>query len=206
MGETIDRWIESLVAFTGLDGMSILLITIPLGIAQGFLGLFPFATLIMLHISALGLVNGILASWLTGTVAAVVVFGVGRFLFANWVRRKWERRLQKYDRWKRSFEKYGLWAIIMLRTIPIMPNNLISFMAAVSPVRILPYVWSSVIGNLSHIWLLSIISSAILIPEVNPHYLIFSYAVFCAILLAIFFFSVYRKPHAQRGGDNEFTL
>lgn len=205
MGETINGWIDALVAFTGLSGLWILLITIPLGIIQGFLGLFPFATIIMLHISVLGLVNGIMASWISGTVAAVVVFWVSRSLFANWVLRKWEKRLQKYGKWQLRFEKYGLWAIILLRTIPIMPNNLISFMAGISPVKMIPYIWSSIIGNLSHIWLFAIISSSILIPDIDNVVLILSYAGFCIVLLAVFFFTVYRKP-GSHGKDNEVTM
>ncbi len=206
MVETIDKWIDALLTFTSLGGMWILLITVPLAIIQGLLGLFPFATLIMLHISALGLVNGIIASWISGTIAAIAVFWVARSLFADWFNRKWKKRMTRYEKWQRHIEKYGLWAIILLRTIPIMPNNLVSFMASISPVKMIPYVWSSVIGNISHIWLFAIISSSLLVPDTDISLLIGSYVLFCLALLTVFFIKEYRNPKRKVKDNNEFTM
>ncbi len=206
MVETIDKWIDALLTFTSLGGMWILLITVPLAIIQGLLGLFTFATLIMLHISALGLVNGIIASWISGTIAAIAVFWVARSLFADWFNRKWKKRMTRYEKWQRHIEKYGLWAIILLRTIPIMPNNLVSFMASISPVKMIPYVWSSVIGNISHIWLFAIISSSLLVPDTDISLLIGSYVLFCLALLTVFFIKEYRNPKRKVKDNNEFTM
>jgi uncharacterized membrane protein YdjX (TVP38/TMEM64 family) len=78
-------------------------------------------------------------------------------------------------------------------------------MAAVSPVKPISYIWSSIIGNLSHIWLFAIISASILIPDIDNGVLILTYAGFCAVLLAVFFLTVYRKP-GNHGKDNEVTM
>jgi uncharacterized membrane protein YdjX (TVP38/TMEM64 family) len=186
MGNGLDEWIESIIEMTGLSGATLLAVTVPLAILQGFLGFFPFSTLIFVHISSLGVGGGLLASWFSGTLAGIVVFYVCKFLFAEWFERRWGRKLERYERWQASFDRYGFWAIVFLRTLPIMPNNLISFMSAISPIRTATYVWSSIVGNLSHIWLFGIISSSILFPEMDMRLLVGSYIAFCVVLLAIF--------------------
>lgn len=197
MDEIIERAIDWLLELTQLDGYSILLLTLPLAIIQGFLGLFPFATLIMLHISILGIKGGLLTSWLTGTVAAVIVFLCCRYLFFGKLNRKWNERLMKYEKWQRYMALYGIWTVIFLRTLPIMPNNLISFMSAMSPLSIKAYIVSSVLGNLSHIWLFGIISSSIVFPDTNIQLLIYSYILFCIILT--FLFAAIHYKNFRRG-------
>lgn len=180
--DLIERWVE----LTGLTGMTILAVTVPLALLQGFLGFFPFSTLIFVHISVLGVPRGLAASWLAGTLSSIIVYLVCKYLFEDRFRRKWGHKLERYEKWQTSFDRYGIWAIILLRTIPVMPNNLISFMSSLSPVRISAYVWSSIIGTLSHIWLFGIISSSILFPGMRIGLLIATYAAFCFVLLAVF--------------------
>lgn len=192
MSTWLNDWIGGLVELTGLTGHSIVLITIPLAIVQGFLGLFPFSTLIFIHVFALGVHQGLLVSWIAGTLSAIIVYLVCKYLFAGWFRRKWGHKLERYDRWQLAVERYGVWAIIFLRTLPVMPNNLISFMSAISPIRFSSYVWSSIVGNLSHIWLFGILSSSLLFPETRTMLLIGSYLIFCFVLLVVFVVYVMR--------------
>jgi uncharacterized membrane protein YdjX (TVP38/TMEM64 family) len=186
MGETIEQWIQQLAEAAGLEGYFILLITIPLAVVQGFLGFYPFATIIVVHIASLGLIGGMLASWLAGTVAAIVVFMVCRYLFYDYFQRRWGHRLDKYGKWQRHLDMYGIWLIIFLRTLPVMPNNLISFMAAISPIKPGHYIWSSILGNLSHIWLFGLISSSVILPDTEVTLFWFGYIGFCALLAAVF--------------------
>ncbi|MBP1996551.1 TVP38/TMEM64 family protein [Paenibacillus eucommiae] len=200
MGSTIELWIDQLLEITQLDGTLILLITIPLAIIQGFLGVFPFATLIVLHISAVGLALGLVFSWLTGTLSALIVFLGCRFFFSKPFNRRWGARLQKYEKWQNYMDKYGIWTIIFLRTLPIMPNNLISFMSAISQIKLRSYIWSSILGNLSHIWLFGLISSSIIMPETDVSFLLITYIIFCLTLTGIFVAKLKLGKASKRGG------
>lgn len=202
MSTWLNDWIGGLVELTGLTGLSIVLVTIPLAIIQGFLGLFPFSTLIFIHVYALGVQQGLLISWLAGTLSAVIVYLVCKYLFAERFRRRWGHKLERYDRWQLAFDRYGIWAIIFLRTLPVMPNNLISFMSAISPIRFSAYVWSSILGNLSHIWLFGILSSSLLFPDTRTLLLIGSYLIFCFVLLIIFAIFVLRGKRTGIPGSN----
>lgn len=196
--KSINEAIDWLLAAAQLDGFNILLLTIPLAIVQGFLGFFPFSTLILLHISALGLVNGLIVSWLVSILVSLVVFYCCRYWFADWFDRKLSRYETKYDRWKKYFQLYGVWTIILMRTLPIMPNNVIAFLSSISSIRPVPYLVSSIIGNLSHIWLFGIISSSIVLPDTDIHALAGSYVAFCALLAALFFLQLFRRRWAGR--------
>jgi len=195
----IDQAMDWLLNFTGLEGVSIILLTLILAIIQNFLGIFPFATLIVLHISILGLKAGLMASWLVGTVAAIVVFIICKYFFRDWFNRRWGKRLERYGKWQHGIDKYGAWAIILLRTIPIIPNNIIAFMSAVSPIKLSAYTWSSIVGTLSHIWLFGIISSSLIMPDMDLGKLTMSYIIFCIVLIMIFVVSHYKSFKRSRG-------
>ncbi|MBW7458240.1 TVP38/TMEM64 family protein [Paenibacillus sepulcri] len=197
MGEFISDGIDWLLEVTSLDGYGILLVTLPLAVIQGLLGFFPFTTLILLYISALGLEAGLVMSWLTGTFASVVIFYLFRYFISGWVDRKLSKRIQRYEKWQNSFQRYGIWAIIFLRTLPIMPNNLISFMSSVSRIGSVSYIWSSLLGNLSHIWLFGIISSTILMPGTDIKWLTITYIIFCLVLLILFAIVQYRTKRKE---------
>lgn len=200
----MSEWIEQITAWlleaTQLSGYGILVITLPLGLAQGIFGVFPFATLVMLHISALGVTQGLFASWIVGTAAGMIVYWLCKSTFTDWISRKWMYKLEKYEKWQRSLERYGVWAVIFLRTIPIMPNNLISFMAAISKLNMRSYAWSNAVGNLSSIWLFGILSASIVFPNMDLRQLIFSYVLFLIVLLTVFFIRQRHMRKSERKG------
>lgn len=198
MSAQINQWIDMLFEITGFSGYEILILTLPLGIIQGIFGLFPFATLVLLQVSMLGVRDGLAASWFVGTVSAIVVYYLCRSTFADWFHRKWLHRLQKYEKWERYLEQFGGWGIIFLRTIPVMPNNLISFVAAVTKMKPGTYTWSNIVGNLSHIWLFGIISASIVFPDTDIWLLTSSYILFCLLLIGMFIYGQRRKKREVR--------
>ncbi|MGG6313841.1 TVP38/TMEM64 family protein [Paenibacillus macerans] len=199
MNEWIKQITDWFLETTQLSGYSILLLTIPLAVVQGIFGFFPFATLVMLHISLLGIMNGLLASWIAGTAAGLIVYLLCRYFFTGWFNRKWMNKLKKYEKWQKGLDRYGVWAVIFLRTVPIMPNNLISFMSAVSDLKPASYVWSNLVGNLSSIWLFGILSAPIVFPGMDLRELIFSYAGFLLVLGIVFFVRNRNMTKKDRG-------
>ncbi|MDG0793679.1 VTT domain-containing protein [Cohnella ginsengisoli] len=199
MSDLFNNAIDWLLETTNLQGFYVLLLTVPLAIVQGFFGIFPFSTLIFLQISALGLVNGLITSWLVGIIASLVVYYACKYLFADWFDRKMKAKAGRYEKWQGYFMKYGVWSIIFLRTLPIMPNNVISFMASLSKISHRSYMVSSFVGVMSHIWLFGIVSSSILFPETDIGLLIGSYLLFCAALTGIFAAQLLRERRRARG-------
>lgn len=189
----IAEWIEALLTSTSLTGYYVLLATFPLTLIQGILGLFPYSILILLNISSMGLISGLLASWISSIIVANIVFHGCRSFFADWFSRKIKKKEGRFEKWQRYFELYGVWTLILLRTIPIIPNNAISLMAAVSTMKSIPYFISTVIGNLSQIWLYGIISWTILMPNQDRSLSIWLYVSFCLILIIVFFLDQFKQ-------------
>jgi uncharacterized membrane protein YdjX (TVP38/TMEM64 family) len=195
----INEWIDILLARTSLTGFYVLFITFPLAFVQGILGIFPFPILIVINISSMGLVYGLLTSWISSIIVANIVFYCCRSFFSNWFNSKIKRKEGRYEKWQKYFEIYGIWTIILLRTLPIVPNNVISLMASVSSIKSLAYFISSVVGNLSQIWLYGIISSSIIMPDQDSRLLIGFYIAFCLSLIIIFVISQFLQ---RNKGDN----
>lgn len=98
-----------------------------------------------------------------------------------------EIKLKRYDKWQRYLDRYGIWTLVLLRTIPIVPSNVINFMAAVSPIKASSYIWGTVLGNLSFIWLFGTIGSSLVVPREEWNGFLAWYAVlllFCWVSLS----------------------
>jgi uncharacterized membrane protein YdjX (TVP38/TMEM64 family) len=193
----LDKWIEALFASASLTGFYALIITFPLALVQGILGIFPFTILLLLNISAMGLVNGLLMSWISSIIVSNIVFYCCRSFFSDWFIRKINKKEGRYEKWQKYFELYGVWTLILLRTLPIVPNNVISLMASVSSIKSSAYFISTVVGNLSQIWLYGIISSSILMPNQDSTLLIGFYIAFCILLIIVFFISQFLQRNKR---------
>ncbi|WP_150268987.1 TVP38/TMEM64 family protein [Paenibacillus tepidiphilus] len=186
MTETINGWIDWLLQTLGLSGPYIILATFPLTVIQSLFGLFPLAILIVLHVSEFGVIGGMLVSWVACNIGAILVYFLFRRYLYNWFDRKMRSRLKRYDKWQRYLDRYGIWTLLLLRTVPIVPSNVINFMAAVSPIKVRSNIWGTVLGNLSYIWLFGTIGSTLIVPREEWAGFLGWYAVFAFILVAVF--------------------
>lgn len=130
-----------------------------------FVRIFPLAILIVLHVSEFHVIGGMLVSWLACNLGAILVYFLFRRYLYGWFDEKWRSKLKRYDKWQRYLDRYGIWTLVLLRTIPIVPSNVINFMAAVSPIKASSYIWGTVLGNLSFIWLFGTIGSSLVVPR-----------------------------------------
>ncbi|AIQ32226.1 MULTISPECIES: TVP38/TMEM64 family protein [Paenibacillus] len=186
MTETINAWIDWLLQSLGLSGPSILFATVPLAVLQSLFGFFPLAILIVLHVSVFNVIGGMIVSWLACNIGAVLVYFLFRRYLSEWFDRKWGYKLKRYDKWQMYLDRYGIWTLVLLRTIPIVPSNIINLMSAVSPIKPAAFIWGTVLGNLSYIWLFGTISSSLIVPREEWNGFLTWYAVFMVILIAIF--------------------
>ncbi|KWX86254.1 L-seryl-tRNA selenium transferase, partial [Paenibacillus riograndensis] len=162
MTETINAWIDWLLQSLGLSGPYILLVTVPLTVLQSLFGFFPLAVLIVLHVSVFNVIGGMLVSWLACNIGVMLSYFLFRRFLFDWFDRKWRSKLKRYDKWQRYLDRYGVWTLVLLRTIPIMPSNVINFMSAVSPMKVPAFIWWTVLGNLSYIYLFGTLGSTLI--------------------------------------------
>ncbi|MGN7763556.1 TVP38/TMEM64 family protein [Paenibacillus sp. 22594] len=186
MTETINAWIDWLLQTLGLSGPYILFVTIPLAVLQSLFGFFPLAILIVLHVSVFNVIGGMVISWLACNLGAILTYFLFRRFLFDWFDRKWRSKLKRYDKWQRYLDRYGIWTLVLLRTVPVVPSNIINFMSAVSPIKVPAFIWGTVLGNLSYIWLFGTISSTLVVPREEWNGFLTWYGVFVVVLIAIF--------------------
>ncbi len=186
MTDLINAWIDGLLQALGLTGPAILYITVPLAFLQSLVGIIPLLVLIMLHVSVFDIIGGMLISLAAASAGGIAVYALGRRYLFHWFDRRWGRRLKRYDKWQRYLERYGIWTVVLLRTVPIIPNNMINLMCAVSPIRARSFVWGTILGNLSFIWLFGILTSSLILPPGQWGLYLTGYGLFAAALIGIF--------------------
>jgi uncharacterized membrane protein YdjX (TVP38/TMEM64 family) len=96
-----------------------------------------------------------------------------------------------------------MWGLIALHHIPVLPGNLLSLMGALSPISVRAYVWSSVWGNLSMVWLFALVTAGVTTnKQLEPY--VWAYAFF-VITLIVMFIVYYRRQRMryERSGEQQ---
>ncbi|WP_157811971.1 TVP38/TMEM64 family protein [Alteribacter populi] len=172
-------------------GYFLLFVTIPLMILQNIFTLFPVLLIIVVHLLSFGVIEGAVYSLIGTLLGALACFYLVKHFNHRISERIWSKRKEKFDRYYRWISEYGVCMIIVLRSIPVFPSNLISAAAAFTPINWKAYFWSSLFGNLSMVWLLSLLSSPLWIEDVaSDSFLIWAIAgfvLYCVIILTYYF-------------------
>lgn len=79
------------------------------------------------------------------TCGASLAFLAARYLFGDWVRRRFAGRLAALDR---GFERDGAWYLLALRLVPAVPFFLINLGMALTPMRVGTFALVSWVGML----------------------------------------------------------
>ncbi|ADU30423.1 TVP38/TMEM64 family protein [Evansella cellulosilytica] len=167
-------------------GYQLLWITLPLMIVQGVVTIFPILVVILIHFISFGLIEGFIFSFLGTFLSSIFCYLLTKSFSGKWIEHFWNKRKEQLERVLRLVSKYGILVIIVLRSIPIMPSNIISVAAALSPITTYQYIWSSIIGNISMIWLLSLISAPFWIREGYFNMYLSLYIIFSVVFLLYF--------------------
>jgi len=106
----------------------------------------PGATILTLAAGAIfGLVWGTVIVSLASTIGATIAFLTARFLFRDYVQKKFTRRLATINK---GIEKDGAFYLFTLRLIPIFPFFVINLVMGLTPLRLITYFLVSWIGML----------------------------------------------------------
>lgn len=115
--------------------------------------LLAYALLVILGVPVSVLtVSGALAfgTWLNtalsvggATLGACASFVIARFLARDWVAARMGARAEEIDR---RLSREGVLAIILLRMLPVVPFNAVSYASGLTNIGLRDYIWASVAG------------------------------------------------------------
>ena len=144
LGQFLD--VEALVSYAQALGRSPLgLISVMGGYLIGGLLAVPVTLLLVVTILAFGPWFGALFALTGSLLSAITLFGLGRVLGSYRIRRLAGSRVEHLSR--RMAER-GLWAVLLVRILPIAPFSVINLIAGASSVSWRHFVLGTVVGML----------------------------------------------------------
>jgi uncharacterized membrane protein YdjX (TVP38/TMEM64 family) len=92
-----------------------------------------------------GLLRGVLVVSLASTAGATLAFLLSRFLFRDWIQRRFGQRLHNFNR---ALGQEGPFFLFSLRLIPAVPFFVINAVMGLTPIRARTFWWVSQLGML----------------------------------------------------------
>jgi uncharacterized membrane protein YdjX (TVP38/TMEM64 family) len=128
---------------------------------------------------------GAFISWSAASTASVIMF----LLVRHYFQKQAGMYISKFDRLEKlqkTMEKHPFLTILMARLIPVIPQVLVNIYPAISSIRLLTYVWASVLGKIPGILLFSFIGKSLFSDLPSLLITIGVYAVFLIMTYAIY--------------------
>ena len=93
-----------------------------------------------------GFVVGLILVSFSSTIGATLAFLLSRFIFKDWVQKKYGRFLNKLNQ---GFEQEGAFYLFALRLVPAFPFFLVNILTALLPIKVWTFFWVSQLGMLA---------------------------------------------------------
>tara|TARA_E500000178_G_scaffold344256_1_gene392198 strand:+ start:299 stop:994 length:696 start_codon:yes stop_codon:yes gene_type:complete len=142
----------------------------------------PIAAILCLIIGALfGLIPGIILASFASSLGALVCFLLSRYLFKNFIEKKFDKSLKIINA---GIAKDGIYYLFFVRMIPIFPFFLINLLFSVTQIRALNFYIASQIGML--LGTLLFINAGTQLSKINSIEDIFNkYVIISLVLIAL---------------------
>ena len=114
-----------------------------------------------------GLAWGLTYAMVGSILSALLVFGISRYLFQDYVKTK---VLNRYPAVDDLIHKKGWQFVAFLRLVPVLPFDVVGYLAGASRISIRDYLLGSVIGELPGALVLVIFGSTLAEPGSNIFY------------------------------------
>jgi len=89
-----------------------------------------------------GVVLATLAVFVGASTGSIASFLVGRYLLREWVEAKLSKKFSIFGAVDAALRNHGLRIMVLLRLSPIIPFNALNYVAGVTAVKFLHYVWA----------------------------------------------------------------
>ncbi|MBI4155237.1 TVP38/TMEM64 family protein [Candidatus Woesearchaeota archaeon] len=104
----------------------------------------PGATILTLASGFLfGTIFGAFYAVIGATIGATLAFLLSRYLIGNWVQKKYESNLKKFNK---EISENGFSYLLTLRLIPIFPFFLINILSGLTKIPLKTFIWTTAIG------------------------------------------------------------
>ncbi|OOE14331.1 TVP38/TMEM64 family protein [Fictibacillus arsenicus] len=109
--------------------------------------LFPISVLSLAGGLAFGAVWGTVYTVFSATLGAVISFYLAKHLGARWLKKTTDAP-SKIEKWQKQLKEKGFIYIFLLRVIPVLNFDLVSYVAGISRLKFRSYVFATMLGVL----------------------------------------------------------
>ena len=127
-------------------GTLAILVSFLLMIFQSLAAPLPAFLITFANAAVFGWVGGAALSWISSLAGAAACFGIGKLYGRAAVAKlTGKTALESVDKF---FEKFGAKSIFIARLLPFMPFDIVSYAAGLTPMKFLPFIIASALGEL----------------------------------------------------------
>jgi uncharacterized membrane protein YdjX (TVP38/TMEM64 family) len=112
----------------------------------GAILLFPGAPLTLLSGSLLGNFWGSIVAIIGNTLGAGAAFLIARYLFKDYIQKKFLPKYPKISEYEKKFLENGLSTVIFLRLVPLFPFNILNYLLGITKVSFKDYILGTFVG------------------------------------------------------------
>jgi len=120
---------------------------------------FPAELLALANAVVFGPLWGAVITWCGAMAGAVLAFAVARWIGRRRILGRTSAQYQRMERW---LVRWGVPALLVLRLLPIVSFNLVNVGAGLAPVRWRTFLWTTAVGVIPMIVLMSTLGGAII--------------------------------------------
>jgi uncharacterized membrane protein YdjX (TVP38/TMEM64 family) len=109
--------------------------------------LFPISVLSLAGGLAFGVIWGTVYTVFSSTIGAILSFYIAKHIGAKWLKKKSDAP-SRIEKWQRQLKEKGFLYILLLRIIPILNFDLVSYVAGISRLKLRSYIFATMLGVL----------------------------------------------------------
>ena len=161
---TINDFINSMIAYLGVAGPSMGCILI---ILESILPILPLCVFITLNCMAFGYVAGYIISWIFTCLGCLLSFTIIEKGFKNWFDRK-IRSMKAANKIMKVVEKCNVSELAMIVAVPFTPAFLVNIAAGLSKMDVKKFMVGICIGKLFMVYFWAFIGTNLIQSLTNP--------------------------------------
>jgi uncharacterized membrane protein YdjX (TVP38/TMEM64 family) len=110
--------------------------------------LFPISILSLAGGLAFGAVWGTVYTVFSATLGAIISFYIAKHLGSRWLKKTTDSSPSRIEKWQKQLKEKGFFYILLLRIIPILNFDLVSYVAGISRLKLRSYIFATMLGVL----------------------------------------------------------
>nr|WP_281393998.1 TVP38/TMEM64 family protein [Texcoconibacillus texcoconensis] len=144
--------------------------------------LFPTSVLSMVGGLAFGVIPGFIATFIGAMLAAIISFFVARKLGRAFIKKAWSEKMKGVQE---QLRKRGWLYVMLLRFVPVINFDLLSYSAALSSIRFQHFLIGTALGIIPGTVVMTLLGSSVVDQNTTA---IFVIVTFIVILMIPFLF------------------